>query len=70
MQEKGAGAISNLVKGLFMFYMIPAWGFVQAVNAITSNLIGQNRKDEVFLTCIEICWSDYSINVTLCFRVV
>ena len=43
-----AGAISNLVKGLFMFYMIPAWGFVQAVNAITSNLIGQNRKDEVF----------------------
>jgi len=41
------GAISNLVKGLFMFYMIPAWGFVQAVNAITSNLIGQGKSSEV-----------------------
>lgn len=41
------GAISNLVKGLFMFYMIPAWGYVQAVNSITSNLIGQEMKDKV-----------------------
>lgn len=42
------GAISNLMKTLFMFYMIPVWGFVQAVNSITSNIIGQGRSNDVY----------------------
>ncbi|MFM7216708.1 MAG: MATE family efflux transporter, partial [Bacteroidota bacterium] len=40
-------AISNAVRGTYMIAMTPIWGFSVAANSMSSNLIGQKRKEEV-----------------------
>ncbi len=40
-------AISNVVRSTYMLLMTPIWGFAAAANSMTSNLIGQDKKDEV-----------------------
>jgi len=40
-------AISNIVRSTYMLLMTPVWGFAAAANSMTSNLIGQEKKDEV-----------------------
>jgi putative MATE family efflux protein len=40
-------AISNIIRSLYVVLMIPMWGFSSATNTLVSNLIGQDRKDEV-----------------------
>lgn len=37
-------AVSSLLKNVYTFYSIPAWGFASAVNALVSNLIGQDKN--------------------------
>ena len=44
---KHALAISNITRSAYMIDMTPMWGFSVAANSMTSNLIGQGRKDEV-----------------------
>jgi putative MATE family efflux protein len=41
-------AISNIIRGAYMICMTPIWGFSVASNSMVSNIIGQNRSDEVF----------------------
>ena len=40
-------AISNLTRNIYMILMLCLMGFSNATNTIVSNLIGQNRKDEL-----------------------
>ncbi len=40
-------AISNVVRGAYMIAMTPIWGFSVAANSMVSNIIGQDRKQEV-----------------------
>ena len=44
---KRALSISTVIKNVYTFYSIPAWGFVSAANSIVSNLIGQQKYGEV-----------------------
>lgn len=40
-------ASSNIVRGAYMINMTPIWGFSVAANSMISNIIGQDKKDEV-----------------------
>lgn len=40
-------AISNIIRSIYMAYMIPTWGFASATNSMVSNIIGQQKHDEV-----------------------
>jgi putative MATE family efflux protein len=40
-------AISNVVRGAYMISMTPFWGFSVASNSMISNIIGQDRKEDV-----------------------
>lgn len=42
-------AISNMVRGAYMVSMTPIWGFSIASNSMVSNVIGQDRRDDVLL---------------------
>ena len=42
-------AISNIVRASYMLSMTPMWGFSVAANSMISNVIGQERKDDVLL---------------------
>ncbi len=48
-------AISNIVRSTYMLLMTPVWGFAAAANSMTSNLIGQEKKDEVLSLLKKIC---------------
>lgn len=41
-------AISNLARTVYLLLSIPLWGFSSGINTLISNLIGQERKEEVF----------------------
>jgi MATE family, multidrug efflux pump len=42
-------AVSNITRGVYMINMTPIWGFMMAANSMVSNIIGQNRKQDVML---------------------
>ena len=42
-------AVSNVVRSIYMVLMTPVWGISQAANSMVSNLIGQDRQDEVMV---------------------
>ncbi|MGB1206966.1 MAG: MATE family efflux transporter [Chitinophagales bacterium] len=44
---KRALSISTVIKNVYTFYSIPAWGFASAANSLVSNLIGQQKHHEV-----------------------
>jgi len=41
-------AISNIMRAVYLLFMIPCWGFASSINTLASNLIGQNKLEEVF----------------------
>lgn len=45
-------AITSMMRIVYLVLSIPCWGFASGVNTLVSNLIGQNRKDEV----MELIW--------------
>ena len=40
-------AISNIVRSTYMVLMTPMWGYASATSSMVSNIIGQNKADEV-----------------------
>ncbi len=40
-------AISNIVRSVYIFFMIPGWAFSSATSTLVSNIIGQQNKDGV-----------------------
>ncbi len=52
-------AISNLARTVYLLLSIPLWGFATGVNTLVSNLIGQNRRQEVLAAAwktAKFCW--------------
>lgn len=41
-------AISNIMRAVYLLFMIPCWGFASSINTLVSNLIGREKLDEVF----------------------
>jgi putative MATE family efflux protein len=40
-------AISNILRGVYMFLMTPVWGFSECCNSMVSNLLGQKKVADV-----------------------
>lgn len=40
-------AISNIIRATYMILMTPIWGYAAAANSMVSNLVGQERHDQV-----------------------
>jgi putative MATE family efflux protein len=40
-------AVSNVVRSIYMVLMTPIWGFAQTSNSMVSNIIGQDKMQEV-----------------------
>lgn len=40
-------ATSTVLKQIYTFFSIPAWGFASTANSVVSNLMGQQKNDEV-----------------------
>ena len=40
-------AISNILRGVYMFLMTPVWGFSECCNSMVSNLLGQGKRSDV-----------------------
>jgi putative MATE family efflux protein len=40
-------AISGIMKGIYVFILVPGWGFATTANTMISNIFGQDRKDEI-----------------------
>lgn len=40
-------AVSNIIRSFYVFLMIPIWGFSAATNTVVSNLMGQERGEEI-----------------------
>lgn len=47
-------AISNIIRSIYVVMLIPIWGFTSAANTLVSNIIGQNRQDEVISLVFKI----------------
>lgn len=58
-------AISNIVRGAYMISMTPFWGFSVAANSMVSNIIGQGRKDEVFLLVKKIIRLTFFVSILM-----
>lgn len=41
-------AVSNIMRAVYLLFMIPCWGFASSINTLASNLIGKNKMNEVF----------------------
>lgn len=48
-------AISVLIRIIYMFQMVPFWGFNAASNTIVSYLIGENKPEEVIPGLLRVC---------------
>jgi putative MATE family efflux protein len=40
-------AVSNIVRSLYVFFMIPGWAFSSSTGSLVSNIIGQGRRESV-----------------------
>ena len=58
-------AISNIVRGAYMISMTPFWGLSLAANSMVSNIIGQERKSEVFSLLIKIIRLTFFISLIM-----
>ncbi len=56
-------AISNVLRSIYMVLMTPIWGFSQAANTMVSNLIGQNKSDQVMTLIKRISLMSLAVGV-------
>jgi Na+-driven multidrug efflux pump len=55
-------AVSNAVRVLYLFLGVPTWGMGNATTTIISQLIGQGKKEEVFMTALKISAINFVLN--------
>jgi Na+-driven multidrug efflux pump len=58
-------AVSGILKSLFVFLGIPVWSLASASNTIISNIIGQNKIDQVLPALKRVVFVTVSISLTL-----
>jgi Na+-driven multidrug efflux pump len=60
-------AISNLARMVYLMLSIPMWGFSTGINTLVSNLIGQDRREDVLPAAIKT--AGFCLMVTMCMAV-
>ena len=60
-------AISNLTRNVYMVLMMPLIAFSNVTNTIVSNLVGQNKLNEVIPTAKKVVWMCLGITALLVF---
>jgi len=63
---KRALAISTVLKNIYTFYSIPAWGFGAAVNSIVSNIIGQRKHAEAMIAINRTAMLSFVFTIVAC----
>jgi putative MATE family efflux protein len=59
-------AISNVMRNVFGFFGVFNWAFASTANSMVSNLIGQNKKDEVLPIITKIMRLSVGISFLFC----
>lgn len=54
-------AMTNLIRIVYLILMIPCWGFASGTHTLVSNLLGQNKMDEV----IPLAWKTAQLSFTV-----
>lgn len=67
---KRALSVSTVVKMVYTFYSIPAWGMASAANALVSNIIGQQKHSRVFIAIYRTIIVSVVITIVLCLSLV
>lgn len=60
-------AISNIARSVYIFLLIPIFGFSTTISTITSNLIGENKKDLVLAASKKTVF--LSLGITILFLI-
>lgn len=63
-------AISNIVKALYLFFIVPTTGLGSAGQTIISNLIGQNNHNRVWATTAKIIWLSIICTLFICVLII
>jgi putative MATE family efflux protein len=61
-------AISNIIRAAYITSMTPIWGFSVAANTMVSNIIGQNKPEEVFILLRRIM--KLTLAITVCISLI
>ena len=56
-------AVSHIIRSIYMFIMIPVFGFADATNTLTSNLLGQKEPNKVYQLIIRIIQISFFANL-------
>jgi len=59
-------AISNIIKALFLFFIVPTTGLGSAGQTVISNLLGQHAQKMVWPTTIKIIWLSIICTAVFC----
>jgi putative MATE family efflux protein len=59
-------AVSNTMRNIFGFFGVFVWAFASTTNTMVSNVIGQNRKDEVRPLIIKIVKLSTILSILVC----
>lgn len=58
-------AITSMMRIVYLILSIPCWGFASGVNTMVSNMIGQNKKDEV----MPLIWKTAKLCLAITFAI-
>ncbi|MFK7798140.1 MAG: MATE family efflux transporter [Aureispira sp.] len=56
-------AISNIMRAVYLLFMIPCWGFASSINTLASNLIGKHKQDEVFAVTTQTAILSFAVTM-------
>ena len=56
-------AISNIVRSIMLLIMMPIWGLATTGNTMVSNILGQEKKEEVLLLIRRIIYIGFAITL-------
>ncbi len=65
MGEEALG-IATIIKSLYMFIGLPMWSFATAGNSIVSNLLGQQKQEDVLIALKKVVLLSFGFAVITC----
>ncbi len=72
IERMGSGALaaSNVAKEVYMVLGVTTWGFANATNSLVSNILGQNRHEEMFDLLKKVLVISISFSMLFCLLIV
>jgi len=59
-------AISGIMKGIYVFILVPGWGFATTANTMISNIFGQGRKEDIVPVLRRLMWVSGAVGCIIC----